>query len=761
MLEQLRRIIQEVNAAENLPAALNLIVQRVKQAVNTEVCSVYLFDQVTNRYVLMATEGLNPTAIGHVSLSPTEGVLGQIVSRAEPINLEDASSHKAFYYAEGIGEEQFHAYLGVPIIHQRKVLGVLVVQDAGVRRFEQKEEAFLVTMSAQLAGVIAHAEVSGTIHVAPGNTNLRTDARFNGAAGSQGVAIGTVVVMNPAADLEGTPDQKTEDVEAEIEIFQHALEEARVDIRIVASNLSHRLSGEDQALFDVYLRMLDDNAIGGEVVDRIREGHWAPGALRQVIQSHVQHFELMEDTYLSERASDIRDLGRRVLAKLQQENESQKVHFPNETILVAEEITPAMLGEVPTGKLVGLVSMLGSVNSHAAILARSMGIPTVMGVVDLPATQIHGTRMILDGYSGRVYANATDHLCQFYADIVNQEKQFSKSLENIRDLPSMTIDGFKMPLMVNTGLPSDVEPSLNSGAEGIGLYRTEVPFMIRDFFPSESEQRESYRQQLAPFSPRTVTMRSLDIGGDKALPYFPIEEENPSLGWRGVRVTLDHPEIFLVQLRAMMMASEGLDNLRILLPMVTSIQEVDESMALVNQAFQELQEEGFQLKKPPVGIMVEVPAAAYQARALAKRVDFLAVGSNDLTQYLLAVDRNNTRVAGMYSAYHPAVLQALHAIVTEAHKENVQVSICGELAGEPGGALLLMAMGYDVLSMSATSLPRVKSVIRSVTLAQANELLDDVLMLNDPEQIKQHIQEKMQAWGVGLFSQVVLPAEYH
>lgn len=761
MLEKLRRIVQEVNAADELPMALDVIVRRVRQAVSTEVCSVYLLDEVTQRYVLMATEGLNPASIGHVSLAPSEGVVGRVVGRAEPINLEDASKHPAYHYMMETGEEQFHAFLGVPIIHQKKVLGVLVVQDASKRRFDQNEEAFLVTMSAQLAGVIAHAEVTGTIRVGPGNSNLRTDARFDGVAGSQGVAIGTVVVITPQADLEGIPDQATEDIDIEVDIFLRALEEVREDIRKVGNNLSHRLSGEDQALFDVYLRMLDDNAIGGEVIEKIRLGSWAPGALRQVIQSHVNHFELMEDPYLSERASDIRDLGCRVLAKLQQESDTQKVHFPDETILVAEEITPAMLGEVPTEKLVGLVSVLGSGSSHAAILARSMGIPTVMGVVDLPATQIHNKTLILDGYSGRVYANATDELCRFYADIIAQDRQMTKALENIRDLPSVTMDGFNMPLMVNTGLPSDVALSLNSGAEGIGLYRTEVPFMIREFFPSESEQRDSYRQQLEPFAPRPVTMRSLDIGGDKALPYFPIEEENPSLGWRGVRVTLDHPEIFLVQIRAMLMANEGLNNLRILLPMVTSVNEVDESLALVNQAYNELLEEGFLISKPPVGVMIEVPAAAYQAKALASRVDFLSVGSNDLTQYLLAVDRNNPRVAGLYSSFHPAVLQALQAIANAAHVENVPISICGELAGDPGGALLLMAMGFDVLSMSSTNLPKVKSVIRNVTLAQANELLEEVLKLEVPEQIKATVRQKMQEWDVGVFTHITMPPGYH
>ncbi|MEH6627480.1 MAG: phosphoenolpyruvate--protein phosphotransferase [Motiliproteus sp.] len=755
MLDILRKVVQEVNAAKDLSSALNIIVRRVQRAMKTHVCSVYLFDPKAERYVLMATEGLNPSAVGHVSLSSTEGVVGKIVDRAEPINLEDASVHPSYHYVMETGEEQFHAFLGVPIMHQRKVLGVLVVQQKTRRRFDEGEEAFLVTMSAQLAGVIAHAEATGGVTLEADNGKVRNDAKFDGVAGAPGIAIGTAVVIAPQADLDAVPDQDSDDVNAELEYFRQALEKVRNDIRVVGRSLAQRLKGEEQALFDVYLRMLDDNALAGEVEEVIKQGQWAPGALRQVIQSHVQQFNMMDDPYLRERATDIKDLGRRVLSKMQQEGASTPTHFPDDTILVAEEITPAMLGEVPTEKLIGLVSVMGSGNSHASILARSMGIPTVMGAVDLPATRIHGKALIVDGYSGRVFANPSVEMRSFYSEILREEQQLTKGLEAIRDLPSVTQDGRVVPLWVNTGLATDVALSLDRGAEGIGLYRTEVPFMISQFFPSEAEQQISYRKQLEPFAPRMVTMRTLDIGGDKALPYFPIDEENPSLGWRGIRVTLDHPEIFLVQVRAMLMASEGLDNLRIMLPMISAIGEIDEAMALIDQAYVELVDEGHELVRPQIGVMIEVPAAAYQVRAFSRRVDFISVGSNDLTQYLLAVDRNNPRVAGLYNAYHPAVLQALQFIVTEAQKEKVQVSICGEMAGDPGGALLLLAMGYDVLSMNSTNLPRVKSAIRGVTSEQCKELLDAVMAMDNSDEIQSHISAMLESAGLGRLTRTV------
>ncbi|WP_420599817.1 phosphoenolpyruvate--protein phosphotransferase [Neptuniibacter sp.] len=758
MLDVLRKIVQEVSVAPDLESALNLIVRRVQRSMSTEVCSVYLFDPCDQRYVLMATEGLHQESVGSVRLSAAEGLVGMVVERAEPINLENASQHPAYKYVESTGEERYGSFLGVPVIHHREVLGVLVVQQQELRRFDESEEAFLVTLSAQLAGVIAHAEATGSL----GKNNdidskTIVDLRFEGVAGSSGVAIGIATVVAPPADLASVPDKPAKDVDKEIASFQEALKLVRRDIKVVGRSLAQRLRSEEQALFDVYLRMLDDNALAGEVIVRIEKGNWAQGALREVVTEHVRQFSMMDDPYLRERATDIKDLGRRVLAYLQEAGPAE-LDYPEETILIADELTPAMLGEVPSDKLVGLVSVHGSSNSHAAILARSMGIPTIMGAVDLPLTRIDGRELVLDGYSGRVYVQPGEELLKAYRDILRGEQEEETELQAIKDLPAETTDGYQIPLWVNTGLIADVARSLDRGAEGIGLYRTEVPFMIREFFPSEQEQAQTYRKQLEAFYPRPVTMRTLDIGGDKALPYFPIEEENPFLGWRGIRVTLDHPEIFLVQVRAMLKAGEGYDNLRIMLPMVTSVHEVDEANRQIGRAVRELQEEGFNISRPQVGVMVEVPAAVYQVRRFARRVDFISVGSNDLTQYLLAVDRNNPRVADLYVSYHPAVLRALNFIASEAHKENVPVSICGELASEPGGALLLMAMGYDMLSMNATNLPKVKSTIRSVSKEDADELLAEVLSMDDADRIIKLINERLTELGIALPAQPVLPA---
>ena len=747
MLERLRSIVQKVNAARDLQSALDIIVRKVREALDTQVCSVFLLDSDINAHVLMASDGLNKESIGHVSLEAGEGLVGLVAKHAEPINLQDASLHPSFHYLKDTGEELFHSFLGVPIIHHRSVLGVLVVQHEERRRFDESEEAFLITLSAQLAGVIAHAEATGAVEGMSPSGHKTSDTVFPGVSGSSGAAIGEVVVVFPLADLSQIPQRHIQDIASEVEFFNSCLEMVRQDMRNLHAKLAGQVAEEERQLFDVYVRMLDDAALGNEIVQRIRMGYWAQGALAYVANEHVRTFEEMDDSYLSERAVDIKDLCARILFYLQ-EKVVQATEYAENTILISEEITPSMLAEVPESKLKGLVSVKGSGNSHVAILARTMGIPTVMGAIDLPYIQLHGKEVIIDGYKGEVITNPSDQIRTRYLETIEEQDQLDRGLEGLIDLPCETADNHRVYLWVNTGLMTDVVRSLDKGAEGIGLFRTEVPFLLSERFPSEQEQYEIYREQLEAFAPKLVTMRTLDIGGDKSLTYFPIVEANPFLGWRGIRVTLDHPEIFTAQIHAMLRASVGLENLQIMLPMISNINEVTAALQLIKKAYRDLIQEGIKVKFPPVGVMIELPAAVYQTRALAKLVDFISVGSNDLTQYLLAVDRNNPRVANLYSAFHPAVLGALQQVVNGAAAEGKPVSICGEMAGDPGAAVLLMAMGYDVLSMNAASLLKVKSVLRSITLEVAEKLLEDVMAMDDAQMIRSAVDLALYNAGV-------------
>lgn len=750
MLNTLRRLIEEVNLARNLEQALEIIVRRVKQIMQVDVCSVYLTDQNNEFYVLKATDGLNPDSVGKVRLSQDRGLVGLVAKRAEPINLDNAPEHPRFYYFPESGEEPYHAFLGVPIIHHRKIVGVLVAQQHSTEKFDEDSVNFLITIAAQLAGAIAHAEASGEVgdveHVVLDHPH--GSRPIIGLSGAPGVAVGTAKVVYPLADIDAVPDRRGVSVDVEIIAFNAALKAVKEDLKRISDQFVGKLPAGDHALFDVYLMMLESDSLAGQTRQRIEAGNWAQGALRQTIQDHERIFREMEDSYMRERVDDIRDLGQRILSYLQQESQRPN-EYPERTVLVGEEISAAMLAEVPPDKLVGVISVRGSRTSHVAILSRALGVPAVMGATDLPVSRIDGNKVIADGYSGRVYVSPPHAVSEEYQRLIDEEVELSEELKALRELPSKTLDGEHVPLYANTGLLSDMTPTRESGAEGIGLYRTEFPFMIRQRFPGEDEQRGTYRQILESFAPRPVVLRTLDVGGDKALPYFPIKEENPFLGWRGIRITLDHPEIFLVQIRAMLSASAGLDNLNILLPMISDVSELVDSLGLIHQAYEELLEEGQDVRMPKVGVMIEVPSAVYQAGSLAKRIDFLSIGTNDLTQYLLAVDRNNARVAELYDSLHPAVIRAILQVVESARVHGKPVSVCGEMAGDPAAAILLLGMGIHSLSMSVSSLPRVKWVIRNLTRERASEILSDVLVMEDVRSIRQYLNERLEEAGMG------------
>jgi phosphotransferase system enzyme I (PtsP) len=747
LLDTLRRTIQEVNSAPDLQRALAIIVGRVKQAMLVDVCSVYLVDAEHRQYVLMATEGYRPDAVGLVRLNFGQGLVGEVARREEPLNLENAADHPAYVLSPQTGEEGFHAFLGVPIIQHRRVLGVLVVRHHERRRFAEQEETFLFTLGAQLAGAISHAGAIGNI-----NRLLQepAEARYflSGRSGTPGAAVGRARVVYPMANLEAIPDRPAEDIEAEVEQFCAAVASVERDMRMMSARMVDSLSVEDIALFDALVLMLRSDNMLDCTIDGIRAGNWAPGALRNTIREHITAFEAMEDPYLRERASDIRDLGRRILEHLQSVRPALR-EFERDTILVGEEVSASQLAEVPVQCLAGVVSARGSSASHVAILARALGIPAVMGVDDLPVSRLEGQELVVDGYQARLFVRPSAAIRNEFLRLQREEAQLSRELQDLIGLPSATLDGVHMPLLANTGLLTDITASLRCGAEGVGLYRTEVPFLVRDRFPGEEEQRRTYRQVLEAFVPAPVTVRTLDIGGDKMLPYFPMQEDNPFLGWRGIRIAVDHPEIFLTQLRAILRANEGLNNLRLMLPMITSVGEIDAALTLIKRAYQELKEEGASIEYPQIGVMIEVPSAVYQVQAMARRVDFFSIGSNDLTQYLLAVDRNNSQVAELYDALHPAVLRAIGQVIEDAHRSQRPVSVCGEMAGDPAAALLLLGMGIDSLSMSAASLLRVKWVVRSFSQGQARALLDEALQLEDGKAVRDLVHRSLERTGLG------------
>ena len=740
MLDILRRLVQAVTDAATLDEALTIIVTRIKDTMQTGVCSVYLLDESTDRWLLMATDGLNPDSVRQASLAKTEGLVGTVGSRGELVNLDDAPNHPAFRFLQETGEEIFQSFLGVPIVHQRQILGVLVVQQTTQRKFSDDEEALLVTVAAQISALIAHAKVSGRLHLSHADGEKPIDIHFKGVAGVAGVTTGTAFVRQPPANLRRVKDARTDQPEHELDEFQAALGEVKAELRQISDSLAEHLARKETALFDTYLRMLEDHTLSGEVCQRIRSGETAPTALKYVVLDLVARFEAMDDAYLKERATDLLDLGRRILAKLLHE-QSEHFEYPNDVILVAEDVTPVMLGEVDTQSLKAIVSIKGSANSHVAILARSLGIPAVMGAVDLPLGEISGAHVIVDGWRGEVIVEPSEHVLAEYQRAIDDAAILELDLEQIEPGAAMTADGMHVQLMLNAGPFGELSERQRSWIDGVGLYRTEFIFLARSRFPTEDEQESEYRTELATYAPMPVVMRTLDIGGDKSLPYFSIAEENPFLGWRGIRVTLDHPEIFLTQIRAMLRADSGLGNLRILLPMITTLDELRASKALIERVVLELTAEGHQVSAPEVGVMIEVPSAVYIAPELAREADFLSVGSNDLTQYLLAVDRTNARVADMFDGFHPAILRALQAISQAGKQAEIPVALCGEMAGDPLAVVLLVGLGFNELSMSSGALASVKRALGTFSSTECRLLAEQALQSESGQHVLRRVAQ--------------------
>jgi phosphotransferase system enzyme I (PtsP) len=755
MLTTLKRIVQEVNQIPVFDDALSCLANRLIEALKVDSCSIYLADYEHQHFMLVATEGLAKSAVGQVSIGFSEGLVGLIGQREEPLNISDAQRHPRFKHYPEVQEDNYHAFLGAPIIHQRKVLGVLTLQQQHKRRFSEDEEAFLVTLAMQLAVEIANAKARGSINLLQENIPKDWQKSLKGVPGSSGLASGVGYLQNMMVSIRNHVPKRSKNKQTQVQNYRQAVKQTQADMAILSERIQGEVPDDVRAIFQLYYHLLDANSLGRDVEKEIKLGWDAPTSLKMVVENYIRQFQAMNDPYMRERAVDVEDMGNRVLANILGISAKHRVKRepPEHSILVAEEVTAVMLAEFPSEKLMGIVSMRGSNNSHAAIMARAMGVPAVMGLSNIPIALLNDKEILLDGYTGDVIVSPNATIRREFDQLVLEEQLLSERIRSEDTLPAITTDSCEIRLFTNAGLSLEAEKNDNPYSDGVGLFRTEIPFMMRERFPTEQEQVELYRTLLEAEPNKPFTMRTLDVGGDKPLPYFPISEENPFLGWRGIRLTLDHPEIFLVQIRAMLRASIGLDNLSIMLPMITSVSEVSEAKRLIRQAFYEVEEEaqehGESLRMPKIGVMLEVPAVLYQLPQLSKIVDFFSVGSNDLTQYLLAVDRNNPRVAELYDSYHPAVLSALHTIAKHSELLQVPVTVCGELAGEPGGVVLLLAMGYRKLSMNNHNLLKVKWIIRNIHRGSAEQLLAKVLTLNNPQDVREEINYYLESVGLG------------
>ena len=741
MLTRLREIVEKVASAPRLNEALDILVTDVCQAMETEVCSVYLADNDRRCYYLMATRGLKKPRGRTVALAFDEGLVGLVGRLAEPINLADAQKRPSFKYIPAVKEDRFRAFLGVPIIQRRQLLGVLVVQQRELRQFDESEESFLVPLATQRAAILSQSQLNALF-------GQYRQTRIRALPASSGVAIaeGWMDVSLPL--MEQVYEASTLDTASERERLTGALEEAANEFRRYSKRYAAGAQKETAAIFDLYSHLLSDARLRRELFAEVDKGAVAEWAVKKIIEKFAEQFAALSDGYLKERAGDLRTLGQRLLFHLDDSIQGPNT-WPARIILVADELSATTLAEVPQDRLAGVVVRDGAANSHAAIMVRALGIPTVMGA-DIQPSLLHGHTLIVDGYRGELLVDPEPVLLQDYQRLISEENELSRLAEDDLQRASELKSGERVKVMLNAGLSPEHEEKLGSFVDGIGLYRTEIPFMLQSGFPSEEEQVAQYQGMLQMFNSKPVTLRTLDIGADKQLPYMPISEENPCLGWRGIRITLDQPEIFLIQVRAMLRANAATCNLSILLPMVTSLEEVDEARRLIDRASREVEEMiGYAIPRPRLGVMLEVPSMVFMLPQLASRIDFISVGTNDLTQYLLAVDRNNTRVASMYDSLHPAVLRALAMIAHDAERFGIDLRLCGEMAGDPMCVTILIGLGYRHLSMNGRSVARVKYLLRRIDIEEAQELSRRSLDAQMTAEVRHQVAAFMERRGLG------------
>jgi phosphotransferase system enzyme I (PtsP) len=767
-----------VTHSHDLQETLDDIVATVADRMQTEVCSLYICDREKRRLTLCATMGLDPESIGKVTMATAEGLTGMVIERMKPVMVIDALKHPRYKYFPETHEERFHSFLGVPLIEKKQPLGVLVVQTSRRREFSRDEISLLKTISAHASSIIVQARLAETLknkekeqkefqkHMNEAMRKLRAyeggrrertkktkqhwRGRLNGLAASPGFGRGKAFVLEPRMDLNAIPKKKVRKPQHEIERFRSAVERGIEQIGVIKNRMSHLISAEEGAIFDVYRLILEDPEIIHQIEHQIRkEGFTAEYAVRLVFERYMESIAKIDDNYLRERTTDVKDAAQRLLENLSG-SDGQQYDIPDDAVLVAQDLSPADLSLLEGDKFKGIVLSTGGVTSHASILAKSFEIPSVVGVEGLMDDVHQGDLLIVDGNSGVVHVNPNSEVVREYDRLEHDYADLNRELGELKDLPAETTDGHRVALYANIGLLSDVAFAHLHGAQGIGLYRTEIPFLSHRDFPSEEEQYELYKRVVEGMAGKPVTIRTLDIGADKYPTYMRsvATEPNPFLGWRSIRISLEVEEVFKNQLRAILRVGD-LGRVRLLVPMISSLEEIYKVKELLAEAKNELEREGTPYdRQMELGIMVEVPAAVQLAERFLREVDFLSIGTNDLIQYLLAVDRSNRKVASLYEPLHPAVLSALNQTIEAGKRAGKRVGMCGEMAADPLSALLLLGMGLEEFSMGSLYIPVIKKALRSTSYQAAKAAAQIVLGMDSVGEIKRYLFEQIRQLGM-------------
>ncbi len=745
----LLRRLREISAEPvNAQARLDKIVMQIAANMVAEVCSVYVL-RADQRLELYATEGLNREAVHLTTMQSGEGLVGLIAQSAEPLALSEAHEHPAFSYRPETGEEVYHSFLGVPILRGGNTVGVLVVQNKVRRTYSEEEVEALQTTAMLLAEMIASGELQSIAKSAE-LLALNGPLSLKGAAICEGVGLGYVLLHEPRVVVKNL---LAEDVQGELRRLDTAIDAMRISVDELVAHGDRMGAGEHRDVLEAVRMVANDQGWLRRLREAAMTGLTAEAAVERVQNDARARMQRQTDPYLRDRLHDLDDLANRLLHQLTgQSYVADRDSVPENAIIVARNMGPAALLDYDRAKVRGLILEEGGPASHVAIVARALGVATVGLVPNITGLVEPNDAVIIDGSTGDVHVRPQQDVQAAYAEKARLRARRQEQYAQLRDVPAVTRDGVTIALHMNAGLTIDAPFVRESGAGSIGLFRTELQFMLAPRFPRMKEQYQFYKSVLDAVPDKPVTFRTLDIGSDKVLPYMAkIDEENPALGWRAIRIGLDRPGLLRLQLRAMLKASAGRD-LRIMFPMIANVAEFDLAKAITLREMELIRRHDHGMPtKLELGAMVEVPALLWELDQIAERADFLSVGSNDLVQYLYAADRDNTRVSKRYDNLSTPVLRALKSIVDAGDRAGTPVTLCGEMGGRPLEALALLAIGYRSLSMSPASIGPVKAMILGLDLEQARLFLAS-LMAGDEgrHSLREHLRQYANANGVPL-----------
>jgi phosphotransferase system enzyme I (PtsP) len=723
----LKRLRDAMASSSSAQARLDRVVQIIAADMVAEVCSIYI-RRAGEVLELFASEGLNPTAVHHTRLRVGEGLIGEIAAHARPLNLSDAQSHPAFAYRPETGEEIYHSLVGVPILRGGRVVGVLAVQNRTRRHYTEEEAEAIETIAMVIAEMVVSGELVNPEEMLPVDGIGTLPLRIEGLRINDGVAIGTAVLHQPQIPVHKLI---AEDPEAEFGRLESAVDKLRESLDTLLDEFD--IDGEHQDVLDAFRMIAEDRGWFNRIREAIRSGLTAEAAVRKAHDDIRARMGQVLDPYLRERIHDFEELSNRLLRHLSGNTPMPyETVLPANTILLARNMGPAELLDYERTKLKGLVLEEGSPNSHVSIVARALDIPVVGRVANVLDLVEHLDPIIVDGDNAVVLIRPAEDVRQIFEGSKQAKTRRLRFYQGLQDKPAATSDGARISLFINAGLLLDIQHLDEAGVDGIGLYRTEIPYMIRHSFPDIEDQIGLYRQILNRTGKKPVYFRTLDVGGDKLLPYVDEpDEENPALGWRSIRIALDRPAVLRHQIRALLRAASGRE-LNLMFPMIAEVAEFDAARNILDIEIERERAKGEKLPQTiRVGTMLEVPALLWQLKALLRRVDFLSIGSNDLLQFMFASDRGNPHLAGRYDALAPGVLTFLRFLVEQCNEANVPLSLCGEMASRPLEAMALIGIGLRSLSVTPTAIGPIKAMVRSLELAPLHDYIDTLCSLPD------------------------------